>query len=746
MSDVCGIRSGISVQIRRTDGRTHPAIVSSVNTALKSVTVEWFEKGETKGKEIEFDTIFALNANLAPPSHQNLNDANLEAHKLSRDSSTSWDEDEEEDDEDECDDESHNELLSTDGDNGNSKTKSTMSISSLPNPRTNSTKAHLPLQSKNRLSAIKTGQITSHTTINGFSLSSNNSNLSENVQTVSIKSPTQNNTMPAPQPASDINAKGRKRNNVVKEVEKLKKNREERRLRQAEKKEEKEALMNIDPGNPNWQTLAMIREYQNSLDFRPLRGFEGVETHQITVCVRKRPLNKKEVARKEVDVITVPRKDMIVVHETKNKVDLTKYLENQQFRFDYAFDDTCSNELVYHYTAKPLVKTIFEGGMATCFAYGQTGSGKTHTMGGTFSGKHQDSKKGIYAMVAKDVFKFLNSSPYQEQNLIVSASFFEIYSGKVFDLLADKAKLRVLEDGKQQVQVVGLTEKVVNSVDEVLLLITSGNAARTSGQTSANSNSSRSHAVFQITLRSPGSHRVRGKFSLIDLAGNERGADTSSADRLTRMEGAEINKSLLALKECIRALGRKGTHLPFRASKLTQVLRDSFIGDNSKTCMIAMISPGMSSCEHSLNTLRYADRVKELAATEQLEGTTSSGNSERIDCNNDSMQRDDLATLRSLNEGEISAEMYHFHEAVSHLQLLEDDVVETFTSWHEQGLREQELIDMTRRVDYDQDAFATRLDSLLDERWQHLKVLREKVKEFRHQLDAEEEISKKMKK
>ena len=133
---------------------------------------------------------------------------------------------------------------------------------------------------------------------------------------------------------------------------------------------------------------------------------------------------------------------------------------------------------------------------------------------------------------------------------------------------------------------------------------------RTSGQTSANSNSSRSHAVFQIVLRISGLNQIHGKFSLIDLAGNERGADTSSANRQTRnkfmkyffdyliliyffnlgMEGAEINKSLLALKECIRALGKKGSHLPFRASKLTQVLKDSFVGENTRTCMVSQFS------------------------------------------------------------------------------------------------------------------------------------------------------------
>merc|ERR1719499_1187637 len=132
-----------------------------------------------------------------------------------------------------------------------------------------------------------------------------------------------------------------------------------------------------------------------------------------------------------------------------------------------------------------------------------------------------------------------------------------------------------------------------------------------------NNHSSRSHAVFQIILRpSVNTSKLHGKLSLINLAGNERGKDTISSDRGTRLEGAEINKSLLALKECIRALGKPGAHLPFRSSKLTQVLRDSFIGDNARTCMIAMIAPVFTSCEHTLNTLRYADRVKELGASD----------------------------------------------------------------------------------------------------------------------------------
>lgn len=184
----------------------------------------------------------------------------------------------------------------------------------------------------------------------------------------------------------------RRRSNVVKEVERLKKNREERRAKQAEALEEKQERKNIDPGNPNWEFLCMIREYQDTLDFNPLTEADQVVEHQITVCVRKRPLNSKEMKKREVDVVTCPNKDQVIIHEPKTKVDLTKFLDNQHFRFDYAFDEEVNNELVYRYTAKPLVVNIFEGGMATCFAYGQTGSGKTHTMGGEFQGKTQASK------------------------------------------------------------------------------------------------------------------------------------------------------------------------------------------------------------------------------------------------------------------------------------------------------------------------------------------------------------------
>ncbi|GIY66977.1 kinesin-like protein KIF2A [Caerostris extrusa] len=580
-------------------------------------------------------------------------------------------------------------------------------------------------------------------------------------------------TAPTLNPTQAAAAKAARRcSNVVKEVDKIKKQREERRARQAEKKAEQQ---NMDPGNPNWEFISMI----NQLDYKPISITDPIHPLQICVAVRKRPMNKKESLRKEVDVITVPNKEHIVVHEPKNKVDLTKYLENQLFRFDYAFDENADNEIVYRFTARPLVQTLFEGGMATCFAYGQTGSGKTHTMAGDFISKSsQDCSKGIYALSTREVFGFLNSPQYRLEGFTVNCSFFEIYSGKVFDLLNNKSKLRVLEDGKQQVQIVGLREKEVRTVESVLELIQHGNNVRTSGQTSANQHSSRSHAVFQIMLKKPNG-RLHGKFSLIDLAGNERGADTSSANRQTRMEGAEINKSLensslyvvfyacllylfpcldyasllirseilrfvygVLKTECIRALGRKGAHLPFRASKLTQVLKDSFIGENSRTCMIAMISPGMNSCEHSLNTLRYADRVKELGV--ENPELKSSGSEEQNNQNND------LALLCSSNEGELSADLYSFHEAISHVQEMEEEVldshkavIEASEKWFN---RDNILLAMSNDVDYDVDSYSQQLEALIGEKIDFLSKLNEKVSVFRQQLAEEEKISKTMKK
>jgi kinesin family protein 2/24 len=327
---------------------------------------------------------------------------------------------------------------------------------------------------------------------------------------------------------------------------------------------------------------------------------------KIKVVVRKRPLNKKEIAKKEEDIITIENhSNALTVHETKLKVDLTEYVEKHEFVYNAVLDENVTNEEVYSETVEPIVPLIFQRIKATCFAYGQTGSGKTYTM------------QPLPLKASHGILRLMHYN-YRNQGFQLFVSFFEIYGGKLYDLLNERKKLCMREDGKQQVCIVGLQEYRVSNVETIRELIDKGNATRTTGSTGANEESSRSHAILQLAIKRSvdGSEskppRPVGKLSFIDLAGSERGADTTDNDKQTRMEGAEINKSLLALKECIRALDNDQGHIPFRGSKLTEVLRDSFVGD-SRTVMISCISPRSGSCEHTLNTLRYADRVKSLS-------------------------------------------------------------------------------------------------------------------------------------
>ncbi|KAF8392595.1 hypothetical protein HHK36_022940 [Tetracentron sinense] len=335
----------------------------------------------------------------------------------------------------------------------------------------------------------------------------------------------------------------------------------------------------------------------------------------VLLSVRKRPLNKKELSRKEDDIVTVYDNAYLTVHEPRLKVDLTAYVEKHEFCFDAVLDEHVTNDEVYRVTVEPIIPTIFQRTKATCFAYGQTGSGKTFTM------------QPLPLRAAEDIVRLLHQPTYRSQRFKLWLSYFEIYGGKLYDLLSDRRKLCMREDGRQQVCIVGLQEFEVLDVQIVKEYIERGNAARSTGSTGANEESSRSHAILQLAIKkhneikeskrhndgteSKGG-KVVGKISFIDLAGSERGADTTDNDRQTRIEGAEINKSLLALKECIRALDNDQIHIPFRGSKLTEVLRDSFVG-NSRTVMISCISPNAGSCEHTLNTLRYADRVKSLS-------------------------------------------------------------------------------------------------------------------------------------
>ncbi|KAK2837212.1 hypothetical protein Q5P01_014424 [Channa striata] len=325
---------------------------------------------------------------------------------------------------------------------------------------------------------------------------------------------------------------------------------------------------------------------------------------RIIVCVRKRPLTHADSRKGETDVVTTLGAECVIVNESKEAVDLTHYILQHRFYFDHVFGEESSNEEVYQRTAYPLVQHMLNGGKATCFAYGQTGAGKTHTMLGP-----SPRRPGLYTLAVRDIFAHL-STTHTHSPLLVYVSFFEIYCGQLYDLLDHRKRLFAREDGQKVVHITGLHYVRVDSVSSLLEVILQGTEERTQGISGVNPLSSRSHALLQIQLRGL-NEEAAGRMWFVDLAGSERASDTKEPDRQSRMEGAEINQSLLALKECIRSLDQEQSHTPFRQSKLTQVLKDSFLGD-SMTCMIANISPGYLATEHTLNTLRYADRVKEL--------------------------------------------------------------------------------------------------------------------------------------
>jgi hypothetical protein len=318
-------------------------------------------------------------------------------------------------------------------------------------------------------------------------------------------------------------------------------------------------------------------------------------------------------------------------------VDLTKYTEQHAFTFDDVFDSNTSNKTVStplnHFykmlihqnynrsirkplahwliisfkVEKPLVLHSKDSYIhyilehvtnKTLSTSGQTGSGKTYTM--------LDTKHGLYFQATNDIFHLLNQP--QHQSLEAWIGYYEIYQGQLFDLLNNRRRLIPREDGKGSIIISGLKEYRIRTATTMMQVFDVGNRERTTCKTHTNDTSSRSHAVLQILLKQSPHQTLFGKLNFIDLAGSERGTDRGmQSDVKTRMEGAEINRSLLALKECIRALDQEKRHAPFRGSKLTMVLRDSFVG-NSKTCMIATVSPNHSNSDHTLNTLRYADR------------------------------------------------------------------------------------------------------------------------------------------
>ena len=420
----------------------------------------------------------------------------------------------------------------------------------------------------------------------------------------------------SPEPKSKNNKNnneiGLKKISVIDEMKQMKQRREDRKKRIEEEKQHKKDLLN-DPNyipKLDYDFEYLIHQKKRQIENIEPEPHSTSEGSKIYVCVRKRPIFDKEIQNGEIDCVTAIN-PKVCIYDCKLKIDgYTKYIDTNDFYFDNVFNENEDTNLLFECSVKPSLDILLKGGVVTCFAYGQTGSGKTFTM------------KGIQDAAIYNIFdNFQELKKILKKNFKFYISFFEIYSGRLYDLLNNRNKVQALEDKNQKVQIYGLTEKEVFSPKDMQNIVDYANAMRTTHNTVTNETSSRSHAICNFTIKIEGKKEdvEYAKLTLVDLAGSERATETQSNNKSRLAEGAEINKSLLALKECIRALdarknkGNNEQHVPFRNSKLTLVLRDSFLGKANlcKIIMISCVSPSNQSTNHTINTLRYADRLKE---------------------------------------------------------------------------------------------------------------------------------------
>ncbi|KAM9586578.1 kinesin-like protein KIF27 isoform 2-T3 [Morphnus guianensis] len=347
----------------------------------------------------------------------------------------------------------------------------------------------------------------------------------------------------------------------------------------------------------------------------------GMEEIPVKVAVRIRPLLSKEVLHNhQVCVRLVPNTQQIIIG--KDRV----------FTFDFVFGKNSTQEEVYTVCIKPLLVSLTEGYNATVFAYGQTGSGKTYTIGGGHVASVAEDEKGIIPRAIQELFQHISEN--RNIDFHVKVSYIEVYKEELRDLLeleTSVKELHIREDEKGNTVIVGAKEFQVECADEVISLLESGNAARHTGTTQMNEHSSRSHAIFTISIcqkQSAESQRnsdaaqdsswksvqmIASKFHFVDLAGSERVTKTGNTGERFK-ESIQINSGLLALGNVISALGdpkRKSVHIPYRDAKITRILKDS-LGGNAKTVMITCISPSSSDFDESLNSLKYANRAKNI--------------------------------------------------------------------------------------------------------------------------------------
>ena len=332
----------------------------------------------------------------------------------------------------------------------------------------------------------------------------------------------------------------------------------------------------------------------------------------VRVCVRCRPLNAREVEQGHENCVNMfPDRGLIEIRNPNlGPTDPIK-----TFTFDAVYDCNSKQLDLYAETFAPLVDSVLDGFNGTIFAYGQTGTGKTFTMEGD---RNDPEQRGVIPNSFEHIFSHIAKS--ENQQFLVTAQYLEIYMEDLRDLLAQKDQAKSLELKERPdtgVYVKDLKPYVCKSITEIEHVMKVGNQNRSVGRTNMNDHSSRSHAIFIITVECSqmddnGEAHIRvGKLNLVDLAGSERQAKTGAmGDRLK--EASKINLSLSALGNVISALvDGKSNHVPYRDSKLTRLLQDS-LGGNARTVMVANIGPANYNYEETITTLRYANRAKNI--------------------------------------------------------------------------------------------------------------------------------------
>ncbi|XP_051951696.1 kinesin-like protein KIF3C [Xyrauchen texanus] len=331
----------------------------------------------------------------------------------------------------------------------------------------------------------------------------------------------------------------------------------------------------------------------------------------VKVVVRCRPMNRKEESTGYDSIVEMDVKlGQVALRNPKaGPGELIK-----TFTFDAVYDACSKQSDLYDETVRPLIDSVLRGFNGTIFAYGQTGTGKTYTMQGQWL---DAERRGIIPNSFEHIFTHISRS--QNQQYLVRASYLEIYQEEIRDLLTKdhSKKLELKESADSGVYIKDLSSYVTKNVKEIEHVMNVGNQARSVGFTNMNEHSSRSHAIFIITvecsqLGPDGQNHIRvGKLNLVDLAGSERQTKTGvQGERLK--EATKINLSLSALGNVISALvDGRSSHVPYRDSKLTRLLQDS-LGGNAKTIMVATLGPASYNYEETLTTLRYANRAKNI--------------------------------------------------------------------------------------------------------------------------------------